>query len=101
MIAALAAVTIVVGNVAALLQDNLKRLLAYSSVAQAGYLLIGVAAGTVIGAEAVLYYLFAYLVMTMAAFAVVMVREREVPEGDNIAALRGLRTRSVRYSAWC
>ncbi len=90
VIAALAAVTIVVGNVAALLQDNLKRLLAYSGVAQAGYLLIGVAAGTVRGAEAVLYYLFAYLAMTLAAFAVVVVREREVPDGDNIAALRGL-----------
>jgi NADH-quinone oxidoreductase subunit N len=90
VIAILAAVTIVVGNVAALLQDNLKRLLAYSGIAQAGYLLIGVAAGTVRGAEAVLYYLFAYLVMTLAAFAVVVVREREVPDGDNIAALRGL-----------
>lgn len=90
VIAVLAAVTIVVGNVAALLQDNLKRLLAYSGVAQAGYLLIGVAAGTVRGAEAVLYYLFAYLVMTLAAFAVVVVREREVPDGDRIEALRGL-----------
>ena len=90
VIAALAAVTIVVGNVAALLQDNLKRLLAYSGVAQAGYLLIGVAAGTVRGAEAVLYYLFAYLVMSLAAFAVVVVREREVPDGDRIESLRGL-----------
>jgi NADH-quinone oxidoreductase subunit N len=90
VIAALAAATIVIGNVAALLQDNVKRLLAYSGIAQAGYLLIGVAAGTVAGVEAVLYYLFAYLVMTMAAFAVVVVREREVPDGDRIGALRGL-----------
>jgi len=90
VIAALAAATILVGNVAALLQDNLKRLLAYSGVAQAGYLLIGVAAGTVRGVEAVLYYLFAYLVMTLAAFAVVAVREREVPDGDRIESLRGL-----------
>jgi NADH-quinone oxidoreductase subunit N len=88
-VAVLAAVTIVIGNVAALMQSNMKRLLAYSGIAQAGYLLIGIATGTVAGVEAVLYYLFAYLVMTLAAFAVVVVREREVPDGDRIEALRG------------
>ncbi len=89
LIAALAAVTIVVGNVAALLQTNVKRLLAYSAIAQAGYLLIGVATGTLQGAEAVLYYLIAYAAMTLAAFAVVIVREREVEDGDTLAALTG------------
>jgi len=89
VIAALAAVTIIVGNLAALAQTNMKRLLAFSGVAQAGYLLMGVAAGTLAGVEAVLYYLLAYLVMTLAAFAVVVAREREVPEGDTIASLRG------------
>ena len=88
-IAVIAAVTIVIGNIAALRQESMKRLLAYSGIAQAGYLLIGVATGTVRGAEAVLYYLFAYLVMTLAAFAVVVVREREVPDGDRIATFRG------------
>jgi NADH-quinone oxidoreductase subunit N len=67
----------------------MKRMLAYSSVAQAGYLLIGVAAGSIDGAEAVIYYLLAYGVMTMAAFAVVIIREREVEDGDTIAALTG------------
>ena len=89
VIAILAAVTIVIGNIAALLQENMKRMLAYSGVAQAGYLLIGVAAGTVDGVEAVLYYLFAYLVMTLAAFAVVIHREREVADGDTLSALSG------------
>jgi len=89
VIAAVATATIVVGNVAALVQRNMKRLLAYSGIAQAGYLLIGVAAGAVAGAEATLYYLLAYLVMTMAAFAVVVVREREVEDGDTIASLAG------------
>ena len=88
-VAILAAVTIIVGNIAALRQDSLKRMLAYSGVAQAGYLLIGIAAGTIGGVEAVLYYLFAYLVMTLAAFAVVIVREREVTDGDRISSLRG------------
>ncbi len=89
VVAVIATATILVGNIAALLQRNMKRLLAYSGIAQAGYLLIGVAAGAVAGAEATLYYLIAYLVMTMAAFAVVVVREREVEDGDQIAALAG------------
>ncbi len=88
-IAIVAAVTIIVGNVAALLQESMKRMLAYSGIAQAGYLLIGIATGTIRGAEAVLYYLFAYLVMTLAVFAVVIVREREVPDGDRISSFRG------------
>ena len=88
-IAVIAVASIAVGNIAALVQTNMKRLLAYSSIAQAGYLLIGVAVGTIDGAEAVLYYLLAYGAMTMAAFAVVIVREREVEDGDTVAALRG------------
>ena len=59
-IAVVAVASIAVGNVAALVQTNMKRLLAYSSIAQAGYLLIGVAVGSIDGAEAVLYYLLAY-----------------------------------------
>ena len=71
----------------------MKRLLAYSSIAQAGYLLIGVAVGTIDGAEAVLYYLLAYGAMTMAAFAVVIIREREVEDGDTARRPRRLRPR--------
>ena len=88
-IAAIAVVSIVVGNLAALVQTNMKRLLAYSSVAHAGYLLIGVAAGGIQGAEAVSYYLIAYLAMTMTAFAVVIIREREVENGEQLEALAG------------
>jgi NADH-quinone oxidoreductase subunit N len=93
VIAVIAAAAVIVGNLAALVQDNMKRLLAYSSIAQAGYLLIGVAAGTIQGAEATLYYLLAYLAMTLAAFTVVIVREREVEDGDSVAALSGLARR--------
>ncbi|MGD9572238.1 MAG: NADH-quinone oxidoreductase subunit N [Thermoleophilia bacterium] len=89
VIAVLAVASIVVGNVAALVQPNMKRLLAYSSIAQAGYLLIGVATGSIDGAEAVIYYLLAYAAMTLAAFAVVIIREREVEDGDSVAALAG------------
>ncbi|MEQ8833946.1 MAG: NADH-quinone oxidoreductase subunit N [Miltoncostaeaceae bacterium] len=89
LLAVLAVASIVVGNLAALVQTSMTRMLAYSSVAQAGYLLIGVATGTLQGAEALIYYLLAYGVMTMAAFAVVIIREREVEDGDTIASLTG------------
>ncbi len=88
-IAIVAAVTMIIGNVAAIMQDNMKRMLAFSGVAHAGYLLIGVAVGTVAGVESVVFYLMAYVAMTLAAFAVVILREREVPDGDRIQALQG------------
>lgn len=90
MLAALATTTIIVGNVGALGQDSMKRLLAYSSVAQAGYLLAGIVARTTFGAQAVVFYLAAYLVMNLAAFAVVVARERETALGDSMSALAGL-----------
>ncbi len=89
-LAVLAAVTIVVGNVGALGQTSVKRMLAFSSVAQAGYMLAGVVVTTSLGISAVVFYLAAYLLMNVAAFAVVAARERELGEGDSLRALRGL-----------
>jgi NADH-quinone oxidoreductase subunit N len=89
-LAALAAVTIIVGNVGALGQSSLKRLLGYSGVAQAGYMLTGLLLATVGGIEALVFYLAAYMLINMAAFAVITVRERETPYGDDIAAVQGL-----------
>ena len=90
MLAALAAVTIVVGNVGALAQTSLKRLLAYSSVAQAGYMLAGIVVATELGVRATVFYLAVYLVMNLAAFAVIVARERESGLGDDIASLEGI-----------
>ena len=89
-LAVLALVTIVVGNVGAIGQSSLKRLLAYSSVAQAGYMLAGVVVTTQLGARAVVFYLAVYLFMNMAAFAVIVARERETGVGDDISSLYGL-----------
>jgi NADH-quinone oxidoreductase subunit N len=88
-LATLAAVTIVVGNVGAIGQSSLKRLLAYSSVAQAGYMLAGVVVSTRLGVQAVVFYLSVYLLMNLAAFAVITQRERETGLGDDIASLYG------------
>jgi NADH-quinone oxidoreductase subunit N len=89
-LAALAAVSIVVGNAGALGQNSLKRLLGYSSVAQAGYMLVAVVAANEAGVSALVFYLAAYAMMNLAAFAVVTIRERETPFGDDIRSVEGL-----------
>ncbi len=100
IMAALAAVTIVVGNVGALGQSSLKRMLAYSGVAQAGYLLAGVIVGSQLGAKATVFYLVVYLAMNLAAFAVIVARERVAPQlGDDIETLSGI-GRSQPLLAW-
>jgi len=98
-LAVLAAVTIVVGNVGALGQSSLKRMLAYSSVAQAGYMLAGVVVSTQLGVSATVFYLAVYLPMNMAAFAVILARERETTLGDSIQSLAGL-GRERPWLAW-
>jgi len=89
-LAALALITIVIGNVGAIGQSSLKRLLAYSSVAQAGYMLAGVVVSTRLGIQATIFYLAGYVLMNMAAFAVIVARERETPAGDDISSMYGL-----------
>src|SRR4051812_43504165 len=89
-LAVLATITIVVGNVGALGQSSLKRLMAWSSVAQAGYMLAGVVVATQLGVQATVFYLGVYLMMNLAAFAVIVVRERETGLGDDIASVQGL-----------
>ena len=63
--------TMIIGNILALVQDNVKRMLAYSSIAHAGYIMIGLAAGTDAAYSAVLFYLFAYTLMNVGAFGIV------------------------------
>jgi NADH-quinone oxidoreductase subunit N len=91
ILATIAAITMIVGNVGALGQVSLKRMLGYSGVGQAGYMLAGVVVGTQLGVEATVLYLFAYMAMNLAAFAVIVAQERAEPElADDIAGLAGL-----------
>jgi NADH-quinone oxidoreductase subunit N len=99
LIAAIAAITIIVGNVGALGQSSLKRMLGYSGVGQAGYMLGGVVVGTQLGIQATVFYLAVYLAMNVTAFAVVVARERESDLGDDIAGLAGL-GRQEPWLAW-
>jgi NADH-quinone oxidoreductase subunit N len=89
-LAALATITIFVGNVGALGQSSLKRMLAYSSVGQVGYMLAGVVVASALGVQATVFYLAVYLFMNMAAFAVIVARERETDLGDSVAGITGL-----------
>jgi NADH-quinone oxidoreductase subunit N len=89
-LAVLAAVSIAVGNIGALNQSSLKRLLGYSGVAQAGYMLGGLVVASEAGVNALVFYLAAYTLMNMAAFAVIVARERETPYGDDIRSVEGL-----------
>jgi NADH-quinone oxidoreductase subunit N len=99
LIATIAAITIIVGNVGALGQSSMKRMLGYSGVAQAGYMLTGVVVGSQLGIEATVLYLAVYLAMNLAAFAVIVARERTTDEGDEISALAGL-GREEPWLAW-
>jgi NADH-quinone oxidoreductase subunit N len=89
-IAVLAAVSLVWGNLAALAQQDVKRLLAYSSISHAGFMLMAVAANSELGGEALLYYLVPYSAMSVGAFAVVAARERELQRPVALEALAGL-----------
>jgi NADH-quinone oxidoreductase subunit N len=95
-LAALVVISIAVGNIGALGQDSLKRLLGYSGIAQAGYMLAGVVVASETGVNALVFYLAAYALMNLAVFVAIIARERETPYGDDIRALEGIgRTRPL------
>jgi len=83
LLAVVAALSMVVGNILAISQTNLKRMLAYSSIAHAGYILTGVVAGNGIGAQGVLFYLLSYAMMNIGAFGILAIREKA--DGSNVS----------------
>ncbi|MBX5464226.1 MAG: NADH-quinone oxidoreductase subunit N [Clostridia bacterium] len=96
--AVLSLLSMIVGNVSALHQRNLKRLLAYSSIAHAGYVMAGLAAGTALGFQAVMFYVLVYAVMNLGAFAVV-VALGEAGEEESLEGIRGLGRRNPWLAA--
>ncbi len=97
ILAILAAVTMCLGNFAAIPQTNLKRLMAYSSIAQAGYVIMGLVAFDVIGISSLLYYLAAYVFTNLGAFAVIIAVERSTGSSE-LSAYTGLAQRSPRLA---
>jgi NADH-quinone oxidoreductase subunit N len=94
-----AAVTMTVGNVVAIAQSNLKRMLAYSSIAHAGYMLVGLVAGGAVGTSAVLFYLLTYAFTTAGAFGVITLCERVRAEAVEVGDYAGLARRHPLLAA--
>jgi NADH-quinone oxidoreductase subunit N len=99
IVAIVSVITMVWGNIAALTQDNVKRMLAYSSIAHAGYILIGVLAVSEVGLWSVLFYLLAYTFITLGAFGTVILLERREYAGETCADYAGLARRSPFLAA--
>ena len=93
MLAVLAVLSLVVGNVVALAQTNLKRLLAYSTIANVGFIVLGFVAGTPGGYSAALYYTLAYVLMALGSFGVILLASTRDFEADELDHYRGLHAR--------
>jgi NADH-quinone oxidoreductase subunit N len=87
--AVVAVASLAIGNLAALVQTNIKRLLAYSSVSHAGFMLIGLSAGSALGGRALMYYLIPYSAMAFGSFAIVALREKELGQPVTLENLAG------------
>src|SRR5712692_9040626 len=93
IICIISAITMTLGNLTAIVQNNMKRLLAYSSIAHAGYLLMGLAAASTAGVQSILIYLIVYVLMNVGAFLVVIAVSRHTG-GEDIKDFRGLGTKA-------
>jgi NADH-quinone oxidoreductase subunit N len=106
MLLLLAVASLLVGNLAAIAQKNLKRMLAYSTIAQMGFVVLGLAAGVIGGNtqnaqyaySASMFYIITYVLTTLGAFGVILLLAREGFESDEIADLAGLNERSPLYA---
>ncbi|MGH8304692.1 MAG: NADH-quinone oxidoreductase subunit NuoN, partial [Steroidobacteraceae bacterium] len=93
MLAALAVLTLIVGNVVAIVQTNLKRMLAYSTIANVGFIVLGFVAGTPDGYSAALYYTLVYVLVALGSFGVILLASRKGFEADRLDDYRGLHQR--------
>jgi NADH-quinone oxidoreductase subunit N len=99
VVAVLAGITMLVGSILAIAQSDVKRMLAYSSIANAGFILVGVSAGTQSGVQAAMFYLAAYAALILGAFGVVILVSERGERRTSLAAYRGLARRSPWLAA--
>jgi len=99
MLVVLAVLSMAIGNVVAIAQTNLKRMLAYSTIAHVGYILLGILSGTTLGYSASLYYVVTYVIAATGAFGMILLLSRQGFEAENIADFRGLFSRSPWFAA--
>ncbi len=98
MLVILAVLSVALGNIVAIAQTNLKRMLAYSTIAHMGFLLLGILAGTKNGYASGMFYVITYVLMTAGAFGMIMLLSRAGFEADNIDDFKGLNQRSPLYA---
>ena len=98
MVIVLSVLSLAVGNVAAIAQTNLKRMLAYSTISHVGFILMGFVAGTPQGVSAAMFYTIAYAFMAAAAFGMIILLSREGFEAEEIADFKGLNAREPWFA---
>lgn len=98
MLVILAVLSLIIGNVIAIAQTNLKRMLAYSTISHVGFILLGVLAGTSEGYSAAMFYTLVYALMALGGFGVIMLLARKGFEADELNDLKGLNQRSPWYA---
>jgi NADH-quinone oxidoreductase subunit N len=99
MLIALAVLSMALGNVVAIAQSNLKRMLAYSTISNVGFILLGILAGTTVGYRAAMFYTMTYVIMAIGSFGMILVLSREGFEADNLEDFRGLNKKSPWLAA--
>jgi NADH-quinone oxidoreductase subunit N len=98
MLAVLAVLSMAIGNLVAIAQTNLKRMLAYSTISHVGFILLGILAGTSAGVQSAVYYTLAYVIMAAAAFGMIILLSREGFEAEELDDFRGLNARSPWFA---
>jgi len=99
MLAVMAVLSLAIGNLAAIMQTNIKRMLAYSTISHMGFLLLGVMSGTFAGYAASMFYVIAYVLMSLASFGLVVYLSRNRLEAENLDDFRGLNSRNPWLAA--
>ncbi len=98
MLLIMAVLSLAIGNLAAIMQTNLKRMLAYSAISHMGFLLLGVLSGTIDGYAAAMFYVVVYVLMTLGAFGIILLLSRDGFEAENLDDYKGLNQRSPWYA---
>lgn len=94
MLVVLSVLSMTIGNIVAIAQSNLKRMLAYSTISHVGYVLLGILAGTAQGYQAAMFYMISYIIVAAGAFGMILLMSKQGFEADKIADFRGLNARS-------
>jgi len=99
MLVVLAVLSMAIGNIVAIAQSNLKRMLAYSTISHVGYILLGILSGTAQGYQAAMFYMISYVLIASASFGMILLLARQGFEADQIVDFRGLNARSPWFAA--